>query len=322
MQDMANKLRSSNILSLANRIAQNGNAYPALTANHYSQLRLQELVMELTHELQVTLEIEDMLILLQNKVHTLTAVDGISYEFTSLDYQYSSPTQGKHKASYQLNVEKENLGMISFSRHTRFKEAELINIENLMTCLLFPLRNGLKYRAALLAARTDPLTGSGNRLALDQELSREIHLAQHNGSPLSIVMLDFDHFKEVNNDYGHQGGDKTLKDVIQKIQLYIRKTDLLFRYGGEEFVLLMHKTSLDDATAVADGIRVRIADTPIKFKQHLINVSVSMGTATLQKNDTISALIDRVDHALYQAKNLGRNRVFTAVTTSPCTKNK
>lgn len=270
--------------------------------------------MELTQKLQVTLEIEEMITLLLNQIQKLVAIDGIVYAFPSLDYEYSTPVQGKHKASYQLDMEKEDLGHISFSRRTRFKEEELTSIENLMSCLLFPLRNGLKYRTALLAASTDPLTGTGNRLALDQALNREINLAHRNNTPLSVIMFDFDHFKEVNNGYGHQGGDQVLKDVIQEIQHSIRKTDLLFRYGGEEFVLLLHKTSLDNATAVADKIRERIASTPIKFKQQLIKVSVSMGTAVLHENDVVSSLIDRADNALYQAKSLGRNRVCAEAT--------
>ena len=122
MHDMANTLRKSNILNLANRIAQNGNAYPTLTADHYSQLRLQELAMELTTKLQVTLEIEEMIILLLDQIHKLIAIDGIAYEFTGLDYEYSTPVQGKHKASYQLDMEKEDLGLISFSRRTRVNE--------------------------------------------------------------------------------------------------------------------------------------------------------------------------------------------------------
>ena len=314
MQDMANTLHTSNVLSLASRITQNGNAHPTLTATHYSQLRLQELTMELTQKLQVTLEIEEMITLLLEQIHKLIAIDGIAYEFTALDYEFSTPVQGKHKASYQLDMKKEDLGQISFSRRTRFKEEELISIENLMSCLLFPLRNGLKYRTALLAATTDPLTGSGNRLALDQALDREINLAHRNGTPLSVVMFDFDHFKEVNDGYGHQGGDKVLKEMIQEIKHVIRKTDLLFRYGGEEFVLLLHKTSLENAAAVADKVRKHIANTPINFRQQLINVSVSMGTAVLQKGDAIETLMNRADNALFQAKNQGRNRVCTEAT--------
>lgn len=270
--------------------------------------------MELTQKLQVTLEIEEMITLLLEQIHKLVTIDGITYEFAGLDYEFSTPVQGKHKASYQLDMEKEDLGLISFSRRTRFKEEELTSIENLMSCLLFPLRNGLKYRTALLAASTDPLTGSGNRLALDQALSREINLAHRNDTPLSVVMFDFDHFKKVNDGYGHLCGDKVLKEMIQEIKHVIRKTDLLFRYGGEEFVLLLHKTSLENATAVADKIREHIANTPINFKQQLINVSVSVGTATLQEGDAIDTLIDRADSALYQAKNLGRNRVCTEAT--------
>jgi len=314
MQDMANTLRSSNVLSLVNRITKNSNAYPNLTVDHYSQLRQQELTMELTQKLQATLEIEEMISFLLQQLCKLVTIDGITYEFANLDYECSTPVQGKHKASYQLDMGKEDLGLISFSRRTRFKEDELTCIENMMSCLLFPLRNGLKYRTALLAASTDPLTGSGNRLALNQALDREINLSHRNDSPLSVVMFDFDHFKEVNDDYGHQAGDQVLKEMIQEIKHLIRKTDLLFRYGGEEFVLLLHKTSLESAAAVADKVRRHIANTPINFRQQLINVSVSMGTAALQEGDAIDTLIDRADNALYQAKTLGRNRVCTEAT--------
>jgi len=311
MQDMANTLHTSNVLSLANRIAQNGDAYPTLTADHYAQLRQRELTMELTQKLQVTLEIEEMITLLLEQLHQLVAIDGISYQFSGLDYEFSTPVQGKHKASYQLDMEKEDLGLISFSRRTRFKEEELISIENLMSCLLFPLRNGLKYRTAIIAATTDPLTGSGNRQALNEALDHEINLAQRNDTPLSVVMFDFDHFKQVNDGYGHQCGDKVLKDVIREIKHLLRKTDLLFRYGGEEFVLLLHKTSLESAAAVADKVRKHIARTPINFNQQRINISVSMGTAVLHKDDVTNTLIKRADNALYQAKSLGRNRVCT-----------
>jgi len=308
---MANSLHNSNVLSLANRLAQNSNAYPNLTADHYSQLRQQELVMELTQKLQMSLEVEDIINMLLLQMRKLVPVDGITYEYTPLAYSFASPVQGRHTASYQLDLEKENLGMISFSRRMRFEEEELLSIENLMSCLLYPLRNGLKYHEALIAASTDPLTGTGNRKALNEALNHEINLAQRNDTPLSVVMFDFDHFKNINDGYGHQFGDKVLKEIIQEVKQAIRKTDLLFRYGGEEFMLLLHKTSLTNAAAVADKIRERIANKVINFEQQAINVSVSMGAATLHEGDITSTLIERADDALYHAKDLGRNRVCT-----------
>jgi len=311
MQDMANSLHNSNVLSLANRIARNTNAYPNLTADHYSQLRQQELVMELTQKLQMSLEIEDIINMLLLQMRKLVPVDGITYQYTPLSYSFASPVQRKHTASYQLDLEKEDLGMITFSRRMRFEEEELLSIENLMSCLLYPLRNGLKYHKALAAASTDPMTGTGNRKALDEALNHEINLAQRNDTPLSLVMFDFDHFKKINDGYGHQFGDKVLKEIIQEVKQVIRKTDLLFRFGGEEFVLLMHKTSLTNAAAVADKIREHIANKAINFEQQAVNVSVSMGAATLHEGDIISTFIERADHALYHAKDLGRNRVCT-----------
>lgn len=311
MRDMANTLQHSNVLSLANKIAQNGKAYPTLTADQFSQIRQQELSMELTQKLQVTLELEEIFNLLLEQLNKLLPLDGIMYEHAGLDFECATPLQGKHKACYQLDLEKENLGLISFTRRSRFKEEELISIENLMSNLLYPLRNCLKYRTALIAATTDPLTGSGNRQALDSALSREIDLARRNDTPLSVVMFDFDHFKKLNDTHGHQCGDFVLKQVIQEVKKSIRKTDLLFRYGGEEFVLLLHKTSLDNAAVVADKVRERIAQTRIHFKDEDIDISISMGAAALQDNDASNSLIERADNALYSAKNLGRNRVCT-----------
>jgi len=314
MQYMSNSLDNSNVLSLANRIAQNSQAYPNLTADHYSQLRQQELVMELTQKLQVSLEIEDIINMLLLQMRKLVPIDGITYEYSALGYNFATPVQGRHKASYHLDLEQEDLGMISFSRRMRFEEEELLSIENLMSCLLYPLRNALKYHAAMIAASTDPLTGTGNRSALDDALSHEINLAQRNDTPLSVVMFDFDHFKKLNDSYGHQFGDKVLKEVIQEVKQVIRKTDLLFRYGGEEFMLLLHKTSLSNAADVADKIRERIANKVINFEQQPVQVSVSMGAASLQEGDVTSTLISRADHALFHAKDLGRNRVCTEIS--------
>lgn len=308
---MANTQHNNNVLSLANRITGNGKSYPGLTADQLSQIRQQELSMELTKKLQITLELDEIFDLLLVQLNKLLPLDGIMYEHANLNYDFATPLQGKHKACYQLNLEKEDLGLISFTRRTRFKEVELLAFENLMSCLLYPLRNCLKYRTALVAATTDPLTGSGNRQALENSLNREIDLALRNQTPLSVVMFDFDHFKKLNDTHGHQCGDFILKQVIQEIKKSIRKTDLLFRYGGEEFVLLLHKTSLENAAKVADKIREHIAQSQFHFKDETIDISISMGAAALQENDAGISLLERADDALYSAKNLGRNRVCT-----------
>lgn len=311
MQDNANHLPHSNVLSLANRIAQNRSDYPTLTPDHYSQLRQQELAIELTQKLQISLEVEDIVNMLLLQMRKLVPIDGITFEHPGLDYKFATPVQGRHKACYQLDLEDDDLGMITFTRRMRFEEEELTSIENLMSCLLYPLRNALKYKHAMIAAYTDPLTGAGNRQALDDALNHEINLAQRNETPLSVVMFDFDNFKQLNDNYGHEFGDKVLKEITQEIKNVIRKTDLLFRYGGEEFVLLMHKTSLNNAATVADKIRQHIANKRIDHEENAISVSVSMGAATLHEGDGANTLVRRADNALYYAKDAGRNCVYT-----------
>lgn len=300
---MASTLSKANVFNLTNRLE------PARAEQTEQKARQKELSISMIQSLQTSLEIEEILNVFLNQLRTLVPIDGISYTHEHTDVQFSSAIQGKHKVSYQLNTDNESLGLIVFSRHRRYVESELETLENLMSCLLFPLRNALKYHHALKAATTDALTACGNRQALESSLHREINLAQRDDIPMSVIMFDFDHFKQINDNYGHQGGDYVLKRASLDIKNMIRKTDLLFRYGGEEFVILLHKTNLEGARIVAEKIRRQVEANAITFQEQPLSATVSLGVATLNEQDGISSIIERADKALYEAKHQGRNRV-------------
>lgn len=158
-------------------------------------------------------------------------------------------------------------------------------------------------------ANKDGLTGAYNRRAWFELAENEVARALRLQSPLSVLMLDLDHFKAINDQYGHQVGDQVLSGFVQRLQSVLRKPGLLGRYGGEEFVVLLPDTQRDDARIVAQRM-LEMAASP----SNLPHCTVSIGLATFQHDntDTLQAMIGRADAALYRAKNLGRNRVEEA----------
>ena len=129
---------------------------------------------------------------------------------------------------------------------------------------------------------------------------------------LSLVFIDVDHFKKVNDTYGHQAGDLVLKTVAKILKDNIREIDIVGRYGGEEIILGLIGANTEDAKKIAEQLRQKIADFPIKFRDQIIHVTASFGVATLSADLDLKDLIRRSDEALYRAKSSGRNKVVSA----------
>jgi diguanylate cyclase len=163
-------------------------------------------------------------------------------------------------------------------------------------------------------ALTDGLTGIANRKMFDSRMKQLVQAASVSGEPLCLIMLDIDHFKAFNDNFGHQFGDLVLRLVARALADGVRQTDQVARYGGEEFAIILPDTSLDDAFAIGDLIRARIGSKPIVMRdsrRNLGNVTLSAGVACYRSGDTVQAVIKRADAALYQAKRSGRDRVLT-----------
>lgn len=155
----------------------------------------------------------------------------------------------------------------------------------------------------------DGLTKLPNRAAFDERFNHEFHLFDTHESDLTLVVIDVDHFKSINDKYGHSAGDKTLQVIAKALQKSIRKSDFIARYGGEEFVMLMTGMSLDNASLPLEKLRKTIQAIPFKFKDTQVEITISIGATQLKKGDTPIIAFDRADDALYRAKNEGRNRV-------------
>lgn len=170
-----------------------------------------------------------------------------------------------------------------------------------------------RWLAVEQMATVDGLTGLRNRRWLDDAFARCVTRCTREAMPLTLLMVDVDHFKNVNDRYGHQAGDRTLRDVAQTLAGALRPQDLVARYGGEEFAALLPDVSAGDALTVSERLRAGVEEAARLWP---VPVTISIGAAVLSPSDTLEQLVARADQALYRAKSAGRNRVCLQPATS------
>lgn len=186
-------------------------------------------------------------------------------------------------------------------------ELSVVRLSRTQRELISQLR---QYR---LKALVDPLTQCWNRGAVMDILEREILRSERNREPLSISLLDLDHFKRVNDEHGHQAGDEVLKECVERTRRQCRAYDSLGRYGGEEFLLILPGCDLEQAEKQAERVRLAMASDPLVVDGRELTVTCSLGVTVYRQNDGQKEMIERADRALYRAKQNGRNRVENEV---------
>jgi diguanylate cyclase (GGDEF)-like protein len=158
-------------------------------------------------------------------------------------------------------------------------------------------------------AQEDMLTGLANRRHFSNEAASILDAAEHNGQPLSLLLLDVDHFKLINDDYGHNVGDQVLVELARRLREALPDTALPGRWGGEEFIALLHG-DIDTAMTAAERVRLAVAGSPFATSRGPLTVTLSGGCMEQRPGDTLSRLVGRADRALYTAKRRGRNRIL------------
>lgn len=170
------------------------------------------------------------------------------------------------------------------------------------------------YQARIMAlAVTDDLTGLPNRRGFNLLAVQALHESEREQSPLSCLVLDLDHFKQLNDEHGHLAGDQILRRFAATLQQHLRQSDILCRWGGEEFIVLLKETGASTAHTLAEKIRWQIEEQSIEFHGTLLRGTVSIGISERLRGDDLEQLIARADQALYRAKQSGRNRICEAV---------
>jgi diguanylate cyclase (GGDEF)-like protein len=205
--------------------------------------------------------------------------------------------EGTHEARLYLMPKKRVL-----SHHN-----EILDI--IIKTLKISLENIFLTKRLQIEAWHDPLTGCLNRRAFNNQLDHDIAVTQRYDSNLSIILFDIDHFKQINDNYGHHAGDIVLKEIVKLTLSIIRKSDYLARFGGEEFIIVLPNTDMQNAAQLAERLRKRFKEHRINIGERYINITSSFGVAELKKGHCKETLIQEADEMLYQAKSLGRDKV-------------
>ena len=305
---MATPLQTSNTIDFNSARLSLSKTQPSLSYSireDYSERRYR-----MTTSLQSTLDIEQLLQLFLGELKSSVELDGLQYVNEHQKLQLLSGHKASHSCGYRLITANDHLGEIVFYRNTRFSDQHLQAIEVMLSALICPLRNALTYRDALMASLTDPLTGAGNRIAMNNALEREINLARRFGQALSLLVMDIDKFKQINDQYGHGAGDALLKNLVTTIVKINRNTDLTFRYGGDELVILLNRTNADGALVIAERLRKAVQTLAIPFGEEMLGTTISIGVTSFSEQDTAESMFNRADKALYLIKSEGGNQVI------------
>ncbi|MCX4189550.1 GGDEF domain-containing protein [Methylophaga sp. OBS3] len=294
--------RPSNLRLFANTV-------PAITER---QAGRESLLLRLPMLLQTTLDIRQLLQLFHQQVQSVLQHDGLRLQFSPLRQDIRLGKTAHHKCHYELEIDKQSLGKLTLSRGIRFSDEDIQLIEDLLCKLVYPLRNCQQYQQALDAAMTDKLTGMPNREAFDRHIDREVELAKRLNLPLSLLVVDIDNFKNINDAYGHSSGDRALTLTGQTLINCLRRSDIAFRYGGEEFTVVLSHTDGNTASQVAERLLQAISLVTCHDGSRSFSLTVSIGIATMKQDENCHQLFERADKALYQAKQTGRNRAVQA----------
>ena len=270
------------------------------------------LLLALLKELQTTLEVDALIRLFSTGVRPLVNHGGLAYHHPIEGLEQLHGVCSGHTNGSVLSIHGEALGRVTFYRGHPFDEEERWRLARLARLLAHPLRNALLYRRAIQTAYLDPLTGINNRGAFDEALTHEVELARRKGRPLTLAVADIDRFKAINDHFGHAIGDRALQSLVESAQHCIRGADSLYRYGGEEFVILLRDTPLEGAVLLAERLRGHVDGRRHHCGEVSITMTVSIGVAQWSRGENGTELFKRADAALYRAKNEGRNRVIVA----------
>ena len=284
-------------------------AVPPVTPSRRSAADFEKHALTLAVNLARQLELEPLLAEFSRCAGEYVPHDGLTFrhELAGSERTLVFGAPARHSCSYRLTVEDRPLGTLTLSRRRRFDETELALIEQLLGVIVYPLRNALLYLQARHDAAIDSLTGLANRSVFVDALGREISRAQRYGSGLSLLMVDLDNLKAINDRYGHGAGDRALQAVAQALRAGLRDSDQVFRYAGDEFAVLLVGGTPQAAQEVAERLRARVATVSLDALPAAPTVSI--GLASLRPGDDARTLFERADAALYAAKHAGRNCV-------------
>lgn len=269
---------------------------------------------QLIERLQTTLDLEQLLAMYGQEIRAQLGVDSLSFAADELIFAVFGYLEQKPQHNAALYADGEYLGQLVYSKHAGFSAADLKQLRFYHQQLVFPLRNAMQFARVRRQAMHDHLTGVGNRLLMDEMIQRAITTQQRNNLQYMLMLLDLDGFKKVNDSAGHHMGDRILKRFATVVKAQLRGYDSIFRYGGDEFVLLLQDADNDSVKFVFERIQQGLRSDSL-LTEYRIGCSAG-GVAIAQNSDELT-LMAQADTALYEAKQTGRGRLCFATANMP-----
>ncbi len=264
---------------------------------------------EISRALQKTVDFNELVHTFSSKIQNLVPHDGFNYTNPKLNINIVNGIQSNNYCRYRLTTKDLVLGELKLMRHEHFRKAEIYLFETLLCYLITPLTNATLFNQALTMAYTGLPSQTNNRPAFNESIKREIMIAKRYSLPLSLIFLDVDNLKNINDAYSYNCGDKVLTAIAECIKDNIRACDTTYRYSGEEFAIVLSNTDIKWAVILSERIRGNIENINLTYHNKQINITASLGTSSLSNEDTVNSFVNRTDSAMYQAKINGRNQV-------------
>ena len=244
-----------------------------------------------------------------SNVRKVLPCDGIKYSESGLGLNFIDGVICRYQCNYAIKRGEESLGEICFSRDRQFMESELSTIEKLVAGLVQPLRSALKYQHVVRFALRDDLTGLRNGSSYYDSITQEIERAHRYKVSFSLLLINLDNFREINEQYGRAAGNALLVEVARRLENEARSSDIIFRKGGDEFLVFLPNTVNTAAVKVAERIKKSVLSGSCILESDEIHFTMSIGVVTVLPDDSAFKLIGRADNALFHAKILGKDRI-------------
>ena len=250
-------------------------------------------------KLNTSLDVRDVLTTFFSGITTQVPCASLRYHNPAKKITVELGAAKLHSAKYGLKASGYDLGEVIFTRSEQFAESDLQQLEDGLSAVFYPLRNALLYKEALDSSLRDPLTELSNRAAFELAVKRELGMAKRHNQLLSMIVIDVDHFKAVNDSAGHHAGDMLLKHIAQTLKSTLRETDQVFRFGGDEFAIIVADASEQSLAVIEHRVYLAMSKDALLAKY---NVTSSLGLAFMNRADNASSFFKRADKALYSQK--------------------
>ncbi len=253
----------------------------------------------LAEQLQTTLDLDEILTIFSVEVARYFDFTGIYFTSPIVRKNLRGSRKAKKEYPFELKINGEVIGTLCYGSHSPLSMACYQVLERLHQCLFYPLRNSLQYYSVMQLAMQDALTGLGNRRYFDEQLKRATHNAKRHHSLVGLILADLNKFKMINDSYGHKTGDQMLIEFANVLRHCVRDSDSLFRFGGDEFAILVENAKGNTLNIIENRIHLALADNALLNRYQL---GCSLGTTFMSAKDNEHSFFERADKALYSKK--------------------